>query len=328
MWARALILLCLASLTGSLWAQPQPRPIRRPPNNQLAIEGPDAPPNRSEAPLAVTGEARNLVFHTSPLSGKGLLSQQVEDAIKALDRANGNATILKLRAFVSGGDLRRVQTIVHDIFTSKKWPLPVITTIQVGALPLEGAQVVIESVSEDKRSNGDGVQFFPASEAATGTEAVALLRAGMGASTALRITCFADSLAEAEAARAAAAQQFPKAAGVFVQATRYTLGTRAACEGVSAGTTHRGKLAFAAGQLAYGESDEDLHLAFDRLERALGSVAASATDAAMLNVYGVTRELAGKAAALGGTAPQSAVFIEGLPALDATLAVEAMAPVR
>lgn len=308
-------------LAQQLWAQPE-RPIKRPPNNQLVLEGPDAPAGRVDSPAAVAGIANRLTFHVSPLSAKGLLSQQVEDALKALDKANGNATILKLRAFVAGtGDLRRVQTIVNDLFTQKKLPLPVISTVQVGALPLEGAQVVIESVSEDRRPTNTGLRFVPMIEGGSGAEAMAKLRAALGAD-ALRITCFADSLAEAQAARSEAAKVFPKTPAVFVQTTRYTLGPHVACEGVLSGPAGA-RLIFAAPQLAFGDQDEDLKLAFERLDKALEPFQARVADAALANAYTTSKAVADKAAALGA---KTSVFVEGLSSRDATLAVEAVIP--
>ena len=314
----------LFAITAVGWAQPQPKPIRRPANNQLALEGPDAPVGRIDAPAAIAGITAQLVFHVSPLSNKGLLSQQIEDAIKALDKANGAATFLKLRAFVAGnGDLRRVQTIVNGLFTDKKLQLPVITTVQVGALPLEGAQVVIESVSEDKKTvNPAGLAFFPLVESATGATAVAALQTAIGSANPLRVTCFADSMAEAEAARAAATKAFPKISGVFVQSTRYTLGSRAACEGIAqGGPVQSPKLVFAAAQLTFGEQDADLALAFDRLDKTLEPMNVKRSDAALVNAYATSRAIADKARSRA-----AAVFIEGLPGQDATLAVEAVIP--
>ena len=97
----------------------------------------------------------------SPLSAKGLLSQQTRDALNALLHKN-HGTIIKLRAFVAGsGDLRRVGEIAGEIFTEKHEPLPVISVVQVGALPLTGAQVVIESIEADRKVvNPQGVAFF------------------------------------------------------------------------------------------------------------------------------------------------------------------------
>src|SRR5438067_11424619 len=78
-----------------------------------------------DPPATVTAETARLVFHVSPLSGKGLLSQQVRDALKALLKTANGATVVKLRAFVAGsGDLRRVPAIVSETFALKHLPLP------------------------------------------------------------------------------------------------------------------------------------------------------------------------------------------------------------
>ncbi|MFM2123885.1 MAG: hypothetical protein RL328_336 [Acidobacteriota bacterium] len=321
---RVKLFLGLACLAAQAWAQPQNRPIKRPLNNQLAIEGADTPTGRVDLPAATQGSARQLVFHVSPLSSKGLLSQQIEDALKALDKANGNATFLKLRAFVAGnGDLRRVQAVVIELFTARKWPLPALTTVQVGSLLQEGAQVVIESISEEKRTVNEGLTFLPAVEGASGSDAVSALAQRLGAATPLRITCFADSQAEAEAARVAATQQFPKAPGIFVQATRYTLGSATTCEAVAAGG-NTGKLMLAGTQITFGEEQADLQLAFDRLEKVVAPLRLST--AIMTNLYGSSRAVADKARAMAPPATTSR-FVEALQAPDATLAVEAVLPV-
>ena len=94
-------------------------------------------PVLKDPPQAVSAETAKLVFHVSPLSPKGLLTQQVKDGLKALIQENHGASIVKLRAFVAGsGDMRRVQQIVSEVFTEHKAPLPAVSTIQVGALPL------------------------------------------------------------------------------------------------------------------------------------------------------------------------------------------------
>src|SRR5258708_10151791 len=72
-------------------------------------------PPLPDPPEAVAAETARLSFQVSPLSNKGLLSQQVRDALKALLRDNRGAQIVKLRAFRAGsGDLRRQQTIVDE----------------------------------------------------------------------------------------------------------------------------------------------------------------------------------------------------------------------
>jgi enamine deaminase RidA (YjgF/YER057c/UK114 family) len=318
------------AFAAMLAAQPQPRPIKRPPNNQLAIEGSDTPTGRIESPASVTGITSQLVFHVSPLIAKGMLSQQVEDAIKAIDKANGAATILKLRAFVAGtGDLRRVQSIVNDFFTDRKWPLPVVTTVQAGGFPLEGAQVVIEAVSEEKKvMNPNGLMLVPAVEGTTGAAAINALAGAMGlsASSALRVTCFADSLAEAEAARKAAVTTFPKAAGVYLQSTRYTMGSHVSCEGIAQnGPVRSAKLLFAAPQLGFGE---DAKGALDRLDHELEPLAAKRANSVLIDIYTTDLAAAKATKALTGSTPSTAVFIEGLPALDATIQIEAVIPVE
>jgi enamine deaminase RidA (YjgF/YER057c/UK114 family) len=316
-------------LAAMLEAQPQARPIKRPPNNQLAIEGPDTTVGRVESPSSIVGITSQLVFHVSPLSAKGMLSQQVEDAIKALDKANGAATILKLRAFVAGtGDLRRVQSIVNEFFTEKKWPLPLVTTVQAGAFPLEGAQVMIEAISEEKRVvNPSGLMFVPAVEAGSGTAAINALAGAMGssASNALRITCFADSMAEAEAARKAASTTFPKAAAVYLQSTRYTLGSHVSCEGIAQnGGVRSAKLLFVGTQFGFGE---DAKGALERIDRTLEPLNANRAKSVLIDIYTTSLAAANAAKAVASPSPATAVFIEGLPALDATMAIEAVIPV-
>jgi len=63
----------------------------------------------------VVGDTRRLTFLVTPLSSKGLLSQQVRDALKALATEAGGNTVLKIRAFVAGsGDMRRVHDLVSE----------------------------------------------------------------------------------------------------------------------------------------------------------------------------------------------------------------------
>src|SRR5207245_1853158 len=83
-----------------------------------------------ELPNAVVGETRRLTFHVTPLSSKGLLSQQIRDALKALNRETGANAVLKIRAFVAGsGDLRRVRDLVSEVFTERRQPLPALSLI-------------------------------------------------------------------------------------------------------------------------------------------------------------------------------------------------------
>ncbi len=210
-----------------------------------------------ELPAAVTGETRRLAFHVTPLSAKGLLSQQIREALKAVAHESGGETVLKIRAFVAGsGDLRRVRDLVSEVFTDRKQPLPCLSLIQSGGLPLEGAQVVLEYITAArKESPGYGLTFLSAQTAssddpqdpvapltakalaALGTSAKA---AGAGPEDVLRVTCFLSSLDKVDASRQMVAAQYPKAALDFVQTERAPARALASCEAVARLTWNTG----------------------------------------------------------------------------------------
>ena len=65
--------------------------------------------------------------------------------------ATSGGPVLKIRAFVAGsGDVRRVRDLVSEVFTDRRQPLPALSLIQAGGLPLEGAQVVLEAIAAGK----------------------------------------------------------------------------------------------------------------------------------------------------------------------------------
>src|SRR5580704_9006806 len=196
-------------------------------------------PPPKELPAAVTAETDRLAFGASPLIGKGLLSQQTRDALKALLKTN-HGTIVKLRAFVAGsGDLRRVGELVAEIFTEKHLPLPVLSVVQVGALPMEGAQVVLESIEVDRKAvNLHGIAFLAGQNAPSVAQSlakltVALNGGGMQAEDALRVTCFVSSLDEQRDAHQLMTAAFPGAALNYVQMQREPVTPAAECEAVA-----------------------------------------------------------------------------------------------
>ena len=203
-----------------------------------------------ELPAAVAGDPRHFTFQVTPLSARGLLSQQIRDALRALIRTSNGATVLKIRAFVAGsGDLRRVRDLVSEAFTERHQPLPVLSMIQGGGLPMEGAQVVMESIlAARKEMNPHGLVFLSPLTATSGnpTDAVAplaekslaALRRELGAARAepgdmLRVTCFLSSLENLAATRRLVEAEYPKAAHDFVQTQRTPFEALAACEGVA-----------------------------------------------------------------------------------------------
>jgi enamine deaminase RidA (YjgF/YER057c/UK114 family) len=217
-----------------------------------------------ELPASVVGETRRLTFHVTPLTNRGLLSPQIRDALKALARQAGSDTVLKIRAFVAGsGDVRRVRDLVSEAFTDRKLPLPVLSLVRSGGLPMEGAQVVLEAIAQTRREvNPNGLAFL-SGQAATSPDpldAVAPLTAqtlsalrqevtaaGSEPADVLRVTCFLSSLENLAASRQLVEAEYPRAAHDYVQTQRAPHRAVAACEAVARlRTAAPSRLSFAA----------------------------------------------------------------------------------
>lgn len=212
-------------------------------------------------PNSTTGDTGRLTFFVTPLSGKGLLTPQIHEALKALSRQAGGDTVLKIRAFVAGsGDVRRVRDLVSEYFTDRKQPLPVLSLIRSGGLPLEGAQVVLEATAATRKVvNPHGLALLSAQVATSdnpldpvaplGSKSLAQLRGALRAAAAdsddvVRVTCFLSSLENLAATRDPVAQAFPRAALNFVQTERAPGQALAACEAVARLSSDPGRLHF------------------------------------------------------------------------------------
>jgi enamine deaminase RidA (YjgF/YER057c/UK114 family) len=307
------------------------------------------PPPR-ELPTAVAGETGRLIFQVSPLSGRGLLSQQTRDALHALQRLAHGTTILKLRAFVAGsGDMRRIGDLVGELWTDRHTPLPALSVIQTGGLPFEGAQVVIESIAEEHKTvNPNGLLFLSGQPANNLEESLAKLEkvAPISGADMVRVTCFVRALDENRDAPRLMSRHFPNAAVNYVQSQREYVPPVAACEGVartpatfvSAGAgpapgsfalVTAPKLVLSATQLSFGTAEGDVKLAFDRLEKSLAPFQVQLTSVAMTHVYVMSRGMSEKVRAIRpelfkGKA-STIVQVEGLPSLDASLGVDVVA---
>jgi enamine deaminase RidA (YjgF/YER057c/UK114 family) len=321
-------------------------------------------PPPPELPVTVSAQTDRLAFQVSPLSPRGLLSQQTRDALKALLRTN-HGTILQLRAFVAGsGDLRRVGELVGETFTEKHLPLPALSVVQVGALPQEGAQVVIESTEADRKVlNPNGVAFLSGQAAPSLAQSLdnvksALEAGGMLPSDALRVTCFVSSLAEQKDIQPAMTASFPGAALNHVQMQRESVTPAVECEAVARLRAPRSEsvsflnplkleqpsaysqvalvtspeLIITGTQLAFGNQDSDLKLAFDRLEKALSSAKTRLNRVVMSHLYVTSSSLAGRVRAVRGGyyssehPPASTMLpFEGLPSLDALFGLDVIA---
>lgn len=304
-----------------------------------------------ELPAAVTAETGRLTFHVTPLSAKGLLSRQTEDALKALLHSK-RGTIVALRAFVAGsGDLRRIGEIAAEMFQEKHLDLPALTAVQVGALPLEQAQVVIESTEVDRKVvNPAGVAFIAAQPGSSVPESLgkiktALASAGMQPSDALLLTCFVSSLDNQRNAVQAISADFPNAAVDYVQMQRAPAMPAAECEararlrtavpsGFQAGPhsalVSSPEIVITGTQMAFGSQDSDLKLAFERLEKTLAAKNAHLNHVASAHLYVTSSALSSRVLALlsdqsGSSHPATVVPIEALPSLDAPFGLEVIA---
>jgi enamine deaminase RidA (YjgF/YER057c/UK114 family) len=315
-----------------------------------------------ELPSAVLAETDRLTFQVTPLSSKGLLSQQTRDAIKILLKTN-HGPIVKLRAFVAGsGDLRRIGEIAGEMFLEKHMPLPALTVVLVGALPMVGAQVVIEAAEVDRKVvNPNGVAFLAAQPAPSVTESLAKLRsalasAGMEPSDALLVTCFVSSLDDQRDTQQVMSASFPGVALNYVQMQRAPVMPPAACEatahlakpassGSQSGGSQSGgsqpggsqmvlvsapQIVISGTQLAFGSQDADLKLAFERLEKALAAKGAHFDHAAISHLYVTSSSLATRVLALeasqpGGARLATVLPVEALPSLDAPFGLDVIA---
>lgn len=322
-------------------------------------------PPPKEAPSAVAAETDRLFFQVSPLSSRGLLSQQARDAMRTLLRSPHGTGIVKMRAFVAGsGDMRRIQEIAGEVFGEKHLALPALSVVQAGALPMEGAQVVIESIGVDKRPlNPNGVAFL--SGQATGSveqsidQLKTVLRAGgMEPGDLLKVTCFVSALEESRSGRSVLEATFPGAAINVVQMQRLPVSPAAECEGVarlrkspekaltylnpsgmetspnySQLTLVRSpKVVFTSTQMGFGTQEGDVRLAFDRLQKALGTANSKLDSLAMSSVYLTSMAMADKVRKVRKTffsesSPPASTFLpfEGLPSLDASFGVDVVA---
>lgn len=336
------LLLCTAD--SSLAQKRKPKKDEEPKPQALAVV--------PETPDAITVETAKIAFQISPLSDKGLLSQQVRDGLKALDRQSRGNSIVKIRAFVAGsGDLRRVQEIVAEEFVSRKQQLPVVSTIQVGALPMVGAQVVLEATAMAKKPvNTHGVAFFSGVPAKDGPGALeklnqAVTGSGVKSADVLRVTCFLSSFDQIAALRSSLTSAFPSAVQNLVQMQRLGIEPQAACEAVGRLSTdgpgtstatvalvHAPKLTFTETQLAFRDQAADFRLAFQRLAKLLNAQTATPKDIVWMSIYALTRpnaatleevrwEFLDRAHPPAGTS----LLFEGLPSTDATAAIEVMA---
>jgi hypothetical protein len=280
-----------------------------------------------DPPAVAVGETSRLFFQVSPLSPKGLLSQQTRDALKAILKMNGGVPVVHIRAFVAGsGDLRRIPQIVSEVFTDRKSQLPSVSVVQAGGLPLENAQVVLEAVSLGKKDvNPNGLTFVEGQTAPGLEQSLDKLTARLGGATALRVTCFVSQMASA----APIAARFPTAAVDLVQTQRAPARNEASCEAIArGGETNPSQLAFSGTQVAFGVDEKAGALAYQRLERGFTEAGVRTPGVVMTNVYALSTRMGETARKVRpGQGAITVTSFEGVASLDGSFAVDAIAAV-
>jgi enamine deaminase RidA (YjgF/YER057c/UK114 family) len=229
---------------------------------------------------------------------------------------------VKIRAFVAGsGDMRRVPMLVSEMFTDRKMALPAVSVIQVGGLPLDGAQVVLESTAVDKKvANPNGVAF------------VTSFKPGTAGAEPRAITCFMNSLDHAGDLRTQFLSAHPGAAINFVQLRRDTLGDGYECEAIAAappGKGVNGRVIISGTQLAFGSGEEDSRLAFQRLDKALAPLGGSIADTVWAQFYPLSSKAVGSIRKVEyeffdkkKAVINKPLVFEGLPSMDAQFGLE------
>ncbi len=308
-----LLILAAALAANTFAADNKKKPQKEEATQNLALP--------KDPPTVAIGDATRLVFHVSPLSGKGLLSQQTKDALKAILKENGGAPVVHIRAFVAGsGDVRRIPQIVSEVFTEKKMRLPSVSVIQAGGLPLENAQVILEAISEAKKSvNPTGIGFI------AGQDSLDKLATAVGGATALQVSCFVTDIAASALQASTISARFPSAAVNLVQTERNPARVNTQCEAVVRGGK-TGRLAFTGTRGAFGSEESDVKLAFTRLYKDLTDAGAPTAGIISTNIYPISNALSIVVRGLIDI-PGAVSFIpfEGVAALDASLMVDAVA---
>lgn len=356
--AAVAVLICLPAVFSYAEAQKKAKPKKEEITQTLQLP--------KELPSAVIGETRRLTFHVTALSSRGLLSAQVRDALKALTRDTGNNPVLKIRAFAAGsGDLRRVRDLVSEVFTERKLPLPALSLIQAGGLPLEGAQVVLEAIASGKKEVNPNGLVFVAAPVVTSADPLdpvaplaaqslerlrgALKAAGSEASEVVRVTCFLSSLENLAATRKLVEADYPRAALNYVQTQRAPSRAVAGCEAVARLSSDTGKrlqfqpaggdpvaalvgaqhVVLTGTQVSYGYQEANSRLAFERLQKALEAAGVASGDVAFAHFYPLAEALAAQVRKLRpeflGSPASTLLLLEGLPGMDAGFAVDVVA---
>jgi enamine deaminase RidA (YjgF/YER057c/UK114 family) len=237
-----------------------------------------------------------------------------------------------------GLPLTGAQVLLESISTSKK-----VETAPAGLLFVPG------QIAESQELNDN---VAPLAQQALARFDAAVAKGG-GASV-LRVTCYVSSLADAASVTAMITGKYPAAAVALVQPRRAHATSAVECEGVAKLAKPVGGVAFVkdgdtvvgaaisapsvalTGTLvAYGYEDRNARMAFDRMNRVLEPAKASWKSVAEVRFYplapSISKQIARVRDEFIDRASPPAISmapIEGLPSIDASFAMDAIAVVR
>lgn len=175
-----------------------------------------------------------------------------------------------------------------------------------------------------------------------------------GGSSVLRITCYASSLADAGAVREMIAAKYPQAAIALVQPRREHPTSAVSCEGIARLASPVNGVAFVKDSgnvvgaavssptialtgtlVAYGYEDRNARLAFDRMNKVLEPARASWKNVVEVRFYPLAASIVkqiervrGDFLDLANPPAVSMAPVEGLPSIDASFAMDAIAVVQ
>ncbi len=196
-------------------------------------------------PAAVEAETQRLVFQIAPVSSHGGVAAQV---LQGLD--SFKLPIIHLRAFVTGADqIEPARAAIEAFFKKRQEPVPALAVIAIGALPREGARVLIEAVLLSKDAvNPNGIAFVSGQAASSDKPVPQVLplaekavkdlnsvhrAAGIESSDVLRLTCLMSSIADVAEVEGKVKAAFPQSVLNFVQLQRSPARAVVECETVA-----------------------------------------------------------------------------------------------
>ena len=223
-----------------------------------------------------------------------------------------------------------------------------LSVVQVGALPLEAAQVVLEATAVAKKDvnqyglvyiSGQGASsgepldpVLPLAEQSLARLATAVKAAGSAPGDVARATCFLSSLAQfAEVAECEAVARLRWDTGTAIHMLNPE-GLAQSPQLSQIALIGAPQVILTGSQEAFGFQDADARLAFERLQKSLSQEGGSLREAAFTSMYPLSARISEQVRKIrgefyNGARPPAGTMLpfQGLPSMDAGFAVDVVA---